>query len=169
MYCIALVVPDSSRGCHTNYTNYTVLNGWIIWYYTVLYRKISGLWHQYNTYLTVITYKTRAPLHGSILDWPKSNWDPALVVRAWNFPGWSPEPQLGDRKQAWVSSAEIDDKTIWWVFVLGYKLRDHRVWDILCWHSGLEGGFQHMFQLWFCVKNGHGYVHWIRDTLGISI
>ena len=79
MYCVASVVPDSSRGCHANYTNYTVLNGWIIQYYTVLYWKFSGLRRRYNTYSTVVTYKTRARLRGSVLDRPKSNWDPALA------------------------------------------------------------------------------------------
>ena len=49
-------------------------------YYTVLYWKISGLWCQYNTYSTNVTYETRAPLRGSVSYQPKSNSDPALEV-----------------------------------------------------------------------------------------
>ena len=52
-------------------------------YYTVLYQEISGLRHQYNTYSTNITCKTRAPLHGSVSYQPKSDSDPALKG-AWN-------------------------------------------------------------------------------------
>ena len=48
-------------------------------YYTVLYWKISGLQHQYNTYSTNVTYETRAPLHGSVSYRPKYDSDPALV------------------------------------------------------------------------------------------
>ena len=47
-------------------------------YYTVLYRKISGLRRRYNTYSTNVTYKTRAPLRGSVSYRPKSDSDPAL-------------------------------------------------------------------------------------------
>ena len=49
-------------------------------YYTVLYRKISGLRRRYNTYSTNVTYKTRAPLRGSVSYRPKYDSDPALVV-----------------------------------------------------------------------------------------
>jgi hypothetical protein len=48
-------------------------------YYTVLYQKISGLRHQYNTYSTNVTYQMRDPLHRSVSYWPKSNSDPALL------------------------------------------------------------------------------------------
>ena len=47
-------------------------------YYTVLYRKISGLQRRYNTYSTNITYEMRAPLRGSVSYRPKSDSDPAL-------------------------------------------------------------------------------------------
>jgi hypothetical protein len=49
-------------------------------YYTVLYQKILGLWHQYNTYSTNVTYETRAPLRGSVSYQPKSDSDPALLA-----------------------------------------------------------------------------------------
>ena len=47
-------------------------------YYTVLYRKISGLRRRYNTYSTNVTCKTRAPLRGSVSYQPKYDSDPAL-------------------------------------------------------------------------------------------
>ena len=47
-------------------------------YYTVLYRKISGLRRRYNTYSTNITYETRAPLCGSVSYRPNYDLDPAL-------------------------------------------------------------------------------------------
>jgi hypothetical protein len=47
-------------------------------YYTVLYQKILGLRHQYNTYSTNVTYEMRAPLRGSVSYQPKSDSDPAL-------------------------------------------------------------------------------------------
>ena len=48
-------------------------------YYTVLYRKFSGLRRRYNTYSTNVTYETRAPLRGSVSYQPKSDSDPALT------------------------------------------------------------------------------------------
>jgi hypothetical protein len=65
---------------YTNYTNYTAYNAELYAYYTVLYRKISGLWHRYNTNSTNVTYKTRAPLRGSVSYQPKSDSDPALAL-----------------------------------------------------------------------------------------
>ena len=63
---------------YTNYTNYTAYNAELYVYYTVLYRKISGLRHWDNTNSTNITYKTRALLRRSVSYGPKSDSDPAL-------------------------------------------------------------------------------------------
>ena len=50
-------------------------------YYTVLYRKFSGLRRRYNTYSTVMTNHTRGPLNETVSYQPNSYSDPALEKR----------------------------------------------------------------------------------------
>jgi len=67
---------DGRRTYYTNYTHYTAE---LYMYNTVLYRKISGRRHQYNTNSTVTTNHTRGPLRRSVSYRPNSYSDPTLL------------------------------------------------------------------------------------------